>query len=314
MALRQRIDKAWSNIDVVLKQRHDQLPALVDAVRGLLAFERDVLTEVTAARAAYAPTEPIPAQAGISHRTTAAVRTLLLDGRALSRGQVRGKRRRPPGGDRASRGDDRGPPRALQRPGLSIQHADQPGRRRTRSRRSSAGGRATSSPPDPRPRSRRTPPVARRADSVTAACRRAGPGAPGLAGPPWRDRVGAAPAPHRADGHAPHRASGGSRGWRSGRRLAGRRFALVLSSPLQRATETARLAGFGDAVVLDPDLPEWDYGDLEGRKTVDIRDGPSRLVDLEPGRGRAARPPTMCAAGGPGAGALPGSGRSTATC
>ncbi len=77
MALRQRIDKAWSNIDVVLKQRHDQLPALVDAVRGLLAFERDVLTEVTAARAAYAPTEPIPAQAGISHRTTAAVRTLI---------------------------------------------------------------------------------------------------------------------------------------------------------------------------------------------------------------------------------------------
>ena len=34
VALRQRIDKAWSNIDVVLKQRHDQLPNLVAAVRG----------------------------------------------------------------------------------------------------------------------------------------------------------------------------------------------------------------------------------------------------------------------------------------
>ena len=37
VALRQRIDKAWANIDVALKQRHDQLPALVAAVRGLMA-------------------------------------------------------------------------------------------------------------------------------------------------------------------------------------------------------------------------------------------------------------------------------------
>jgi LemA protein len=76
MALRQRIDKAWSNIDVVLKQRHDQLPALVSAVRGVMAFEQDVLTEVTRARAAYAPAEPIPAQAGVSEQTSAAIRTL----------------------------------------------------------------------------------------------------------------------------------------------------------------------------------------------------------------------------------------------
>lgn len=76
VALRQRIDKAWSNIDVVLKQRHDQLPALVSAVRGLMAFEQDVLTDVTRARAAYAPSEPIPAQAGVSEQTSTAVRTL----------------------------------------------------------------------------------------------------------------------------------------------------------------------------------------------------------------------------------------------
>jgi LemA protein len=76
MALRQRTDKAWSNIDVVLKQRHDQLPALVSAVRGLMAFEQDVLTDVTRARAAYAPTEPIPVQAGVSEQTSSALRTL----------------------------------------------------------------------------------------------------------------------------------------------------------------------------------------------------------------------------------------------
>ena len=77
MALRQRIDKAWSNIDVVLKQRHDQLPALVSAVRSLMAFEQDILVEVTAARAAYSPAQPIPEQAATSDATSSAVRSLL---------------------------------------------------------------------------------------------------------------------------------------------------------------------------------------------------------------------------------------------
>ena len=66
VALRLRIDKAWANIDVALKQRHDMLPSLVSAVRDLMQFEQDVLVEVTRARAAYSPTEPIPAQAAVS--------------------------------------------------------------------------------------------------------------------------------------------------------------------------------------------------------------------------------------------------------
>lgn len=56
-----------------------------------------------------------------------------------------------------------------------------------------------------------------------------------------------------------------------GRRLAGRSFALVLTSPLARAVETAALAGFPDAIV-EPDLCEWDYGALEGRTTAEIAD------------------------------------------
>jgi broad specificity phosphatase PhoE len=58
-----------------------------------------------------------------------------------------------------------------------------------------------------------------------------------------------------------------------GRWLAGRRFSLVLSSPLARARETCRLAGYGDAAQVDPNLCEWDYGDYEGRTTADIRQG-----------------------------------------
>jgi LemA protein len=76
VALRQRIDKAWSNIDVALKQRHDQLPNLVAAVRGVMSFEQDVLTDVTRARAAYSPTAPIHDQAVVSEATSLAVRSL----------------------------------------------------------------------------------------------------------------------------------------------------------------------------------------------------------------------------------------------
>jgi LemA protein len=74
--LRLRIDKAWSNIDVALKQRFDQLPNLVEAVRGVMAWEQDVLTDVAAARAAYSPAAAIPDQAATSAATSAAVRSL----------------------------------------------------------------------------------------------------------------------------------------------------------------------------------------------------------------------------------------------
>ena len=57
----------------------------------------------------------------------------------------------------------------------------------------------------------------------------------------------------------------------AGRRLAGRDFALVLTSPLGRAFDTCRLAGLAGVAERDDDLLEWDYGEYEGRRTVDIR-------------------------------------------
>ena len=56
-----------------------------------------------------------------------------------------------------------------------------------------------------------------------------------------------------------------------GPRLAGVAFAAVVSSPLGRAYETARLAGFGGRVTTDDDLREWNYGADEGRTTAEIR-------------------------------------------
>jgi broad specificity phosphatase PhoE len=54
-------------------------------------------------------------------------------------------------------------------------------------------------------------------------------------------------------------------------RLGGRRFALVLSSPLSRARETAELAGLGEDAQVRDDLLEWDYGHYEGVTTQEIR-------------------------------------------
>jgi LemA protein len=76
VGLLQRIDKAWANIDVTLKQRYDELPNLVHAVRDVMAYEQDVLEEVTRQRAAYAASAPIRDQAAISIATSSAVRSL----------------------------------------------------------------------------------------------------------------------------------------------------------------------------------------------------------------------------------------------
>jgi broad specificity phosphatase PhoE len=56
-----------------------------------------------------------------------------------------------------------------------------------------------------------------------------------------------------------------------GRHLARRAFARVLCSPLKRARETCRLAGYSDVATCTDDLLEWDYGAYEGLTTSEIR-------------------------------------------
>ena len=58
---------------------------------------------------------------------------------------------------------------------------------------------------------------------------------------------------------------------RIGERLAGLSFAMVLTSPLQRAIQTCHLAGFGSAARADSNLVEWNYGNYEGLRTAEIR-------------------------------------------
>ena len=57
---------------------------------------------------------------------------------------------------------------------------------------------------------------------------------------------------------------------RLGERLSGLTFAKAFTSPLQRASRTCELAGFGARAEIDRDLVEWDYGEYEGRTLAQI--------------------------------------------
>src|SRR6267143_1926167 len=57
------------------------------------------------------------------------------------------------------------------------------------------------------------------------------------------------------------------------KRLSGLNFGKVFSSPLQRATRTCELAGFGAAAEVDRNLLEWDYGQYEGLTIAQIHAG-----------------------------------------
>ncbi|MHB8892169.1 MAG: LemA family protein [Candidatus Limnocylindrales bacterium] len=75
---RNRIDEAFAQIEVQLKRRHDLIPNLVQAVKGYMGFEQDVLTRVTEARAnAVAAGAQGPAQqAQAENMLTGALRSL----------------------------------------------------------------------------------------------------------------------------------------------------------------------------------------------------------------------------------------------
>jgi LemA protein len=70
-------DKAWANIDVILRQRHDELPKLIAACESYMGYERATLQKVVDARAAYTAAGSVDGKMAASSQVTAAVRGLL---------------------------------------------------------------------------------------------------------------------------------------------------------------------------------------------------------------------------------------------
>lgn len=76
VVLRNRIENAWSQIDVQLKRRADLIPNLVETVKGYAAHEKEVFQKVTEARAALMSAKGVKEQGEANNMLTGALKTL----------------------------------------------------------------------------------------------------------------------------------------------------------------------------------------------------------------------------------------------
>ncbi len=76
VVLRNRIENAWSQIDVQLKRRTDLIPNLLETVKGYAAHEKEVFTKVTEARSALVNAQGVHDQAEANNMLTGALKTL----------------------------------------------------------------------------------------------------------------------------------------------------------------------------------------------------------------------------------------------
>lgn len=76
VTLRNRIDNAWSQIDVQLRRRYDLIPNLVETVKGYAAHERETLEQVIAARSAAMSAQTVKEHSDAENMLTGALKSL----------------------------------------------------------------------------------------------------------------------------------------------------------------------------------------------------------------------------------------------
>lgn len=74
--LKNDIDKAWANIDVLLKERHDELPKLIDTCKGYMQYEQQTFQLITEARSAYQNASTLPEKAQADNLMSGALKSL----------------------------------------------------------------------------------------------------------------------------------------------------------------------------------------------------------------------------------------------
>jgi len=77
IAVKNNVDKAWANIDVLLKQRHDELPNLIAVCKGYMKYEGGTLERVTQARNQFAQATTVDQKTEASANLSAAVGRLI---------------------------------------------------------------------------------------------------------------------------------------------------------------------------------------------------------------------------------------------
>src|SRR2546426_10665234 len=76
VTLKNDIDRSFSNIDVVLKQRHDELPKLIETCKGYMQYEQKTFQLITDARTAFLKAGSVPQKAQADAKVTGALKTL----------------------------------------------------------------------------------------------------------------------------------------------------------------------------------------------------------------------------------------------
>ncbi|MBN1924081.1 MAG: LemA family protein [Nanoarchaeota archaeon] len=74
--LKNNIEKSWSNINVLLKQRFDEIPNLVETAKGYMKHERQTFTEITQARSAWSKAKSVQDKAAAEGMLAGALKTL----------------------------------------------------------------------------------------------------------------------------------------------------------------------------------------------------------------------------------------------
>ena len=122
VSMRQRVNQAFADVDVQLRQRHDLIPNLVETVKGYAAHERGTLDEVVRARNAAVAAQGTPQQAAAENQLSGALRPAVCAVGGLSRSQS--QHQLPAIADRVDRHreQDRGRAPLLQQRGAGIQH------------------------------------------------------------------------------------------------------------------------------------------------------------------------------------------------
>jgi LemA protein len=76
VSIRNEVDKSWSNIDVLLKQRFDELPKLVDTCKGYMKYEQGTLEMIVKARTAWLSATTVDQKLNAQQQSAGAVKTL----------------------------------------------------------------------------------------------------------------------------------------------------------------------------------------------------------------------------------------------
>ena len=76
VAVRNEVDRSWSNIDVLLKQRFDELPKLIDTVKGYMKYEQETLQKIVDARTHFMQAGSVQEKLDANRESALAVKTL----------------------------------------------------------------------------------------------------------------------------------------------------------------------------------------------------------------------------------------------